>query len=91
MSRDRTGAFSDKFAVKIVSCGSTPERECRLVTLRSSLMECSESRRTSQDEHEEAGSKWVKGAAVSDSWLSRNATNLGDDIVTRWSVRLVDE
>jgi hypothetical protein len=85
------GASSDQLAVKIVSCGCTAERECRLVALRPSLMECSKPRRTPKDEHEEAGSKWVERAAVSNPWLPCNATNLGDNIVTRRSVRFINE
>jgi hypothetical protein len=85
------GASSDQLAVEIVGCGCTTERERRLVALRPSLMECSEPRRTPKDKHEEAGSKWIERASMSNPWLSCNATNLGDNIMTRRSIRFINE
>jgi hypothetical protein len=90
-ARRSDGNAAEQLSIKVIGSGRTAKRERRFIAFCSTLMEGSEPCCPTKEKHEQSSGKRIERPPMSNSRLSCNATYLRDDIVTRWSVRFIDE
>ena len=83
--------FVDHDSVDVERIGRDAELHGADVALGLGLGETQQARRGSDGEHQEPGGHWIEGARVADLLLVEDPTYASDDVVTRESLRLVDE
>src|SRR5687768_1590895 len=75
----------------VVGVGLAAEADGGLVHFRLRVEKARESRRSAEEENEEAGSEWIEGAEVTDAALTVNLPGSLDDVVRGYARGLVHQ